>query len=314
MRLVRVALPIAVVLLASSPGSAQPLQSVQGFVLRVNLGARLQIEDQSGAKTTGRLTHLTRDEITIQTDAGEKRFASAIVREVAVRRRPLRKGVLIGAGLAAVLGALTACIGADRSECADSPILAGGLGGGLGLAVSALIPRTTTVYRAPTDMAPSGGSARSPGPFDDLALRVNLNTQMRVEDQSGAKTTGRLARLTGDEMAIETDAGEKRFSSTIVREVAVRSHPLGKGALIGAGVVAALDGIHCANGPPTPPGVQKCGVPFVISGGVAGATIGLVVGALIPGMTSIYRAQEKHASFSPVFLRGTIGVQAGLRW
>ena len=80
MRLILVALPIALVMLVPSPGSAQSLQSFQDLALRVNLDDRLRIEDQSGAKTTGRLTHLTRDEITIQTSAGEKRFSSAIVR------------------------------------------------------------------------------------------------------------------------------------------------------------------------------------------------------------------------------------------
>ena len=64
-RSARVALPIALVLLLPSPGLAQPLRSFQDLALRVNLGDRLRIEDQSGARTTGRLTRLTRDEITI---------------------------------------------------------------------------------------------------------------------------------------------------------------------------------------------------------------------------------------------------------
>ena len=105
MRLLLVALPIALALLAPSPGSAQPLQSFQDLALRVNLDDRLRIEDESGARTTGRLTRLTRDEITISTDAGEKRFTSSTVREVAVRRSLRRKGVLIGAGVGAALGA-----------------------------------------------------------------------------------------------------------------------------------------------------------------------------------------------------------------
>ena len=66
-----------------------------------------------------------------------------------MRRRSLHTGVLIGAGVGAALGAVAACTGADRSECADGPILLGGFGGGVGLAVGALIPRTTTVYPVP---------------------------------------------------------------------------------------------------------------------------------------------------------------------
>ena len=108
MHLCLVVLSIAVVLLAPSPGSAQPLQSFQDLALRINLDDRLRIEDPSGARVTGRLTRLTLDEITIATDVGEKRFTSATTREVAVRRNWHRKGVLIGAGIGTVLGALAA--------------------------------------------------------------------------------------------------------------------------------------------------------------------------------------------------------------
>src|SRR3970040_700718 len=109
MRVVLVALPSALVLLAPSLGAAQPLQSFQDLALRVNLDDQLRVEERSGARTTGRLTRLTRDAITSQTDAGEKRFASDTVRAVAVRGHTLRKGALIGAGVLAVLGAVATC-------------------------------------------------------------------------------------------------------------------------------------------------------------------------------------------------------------
>jgi hypothetical protein len=306
MRRVLVGLPIALVLLGPSPGSAQPLQSFQDLALRVNLDDRLRIEDQSGAKLTGRLTRLTRDEITIQTNAGERRFASATLREVAVRRRPLRKGVLIGAGVGAVVGALAACAGPERDECGDGPMMLGAFGAGVGLAVSALVPRTTTVYRAPIDRAASPGSARPPGPLDDLALRVNLDDRLRVEDQSGARTTGRLTRLTGDEMTIETDAGEKRFTTATVREVAVRGYPLGKAALIGAGVFAVVAAVA--------PACRSNSDCVPIAAAPFGAGVGLAAGALIPRMTTVFRAQEKRASFWPKFSRGAISVRASLCW
>jgi len=77
------------------------------------------------------------------------RFTRETVRQVAVRRQPLRTAVLIGAGVGAAIGAAAACRGPDREECADAPIIAGGVGGGLGLAVGALIHRTTVVYPEP---------------------------------------------------------------------------------------------------------------------------------------------------------------------
>ena len=301
-----VALPIALVLLAPSLGIAQSLQSFQDLALRVNLGDRLRIEDQSGVKTTGRLTHLTPEEVTIQTGAGEKRFTSTTVREIVVRRNTRRKGVLIGAAVGAAAGAVAGCWGPDREECADGAIILGGVGAGVGLALSAFVPRLTSVYSSPIDMAPARGSARPPGPLDDLALRVNLDDRLRVEDMSGTRTSGRLSHLTGDEMTIETDAGEKRFTSALVREVAVRSYPLGKGALIGAAVfaVALAAAPACRSD-------RDCN-PIVAA--PLGAGVGLAVAALIPRMRTVYRAQAKRASLSPDFSRGTVGVRASLRW
>src|SRR3989304_5341034 len=110
---------VGLMLPAPSQGSAQALESFDDLPLRVNLDDQLRVEDQSGVKATGRLTRLTADEITIHTDAGEKHFTREAVRQVAVRRRPLRLAVLIGAGAGAVTGAVLACTGPDREECAD---------------------------------------------------------------------------------------------------------------------------------------------------------------------------------------------------
>ena len=155
-------------------------------------------------------------------------------------------------------------------------------------------------------LASSPGSAQSLQSFQDLALRVNLDDRLRVEDQSGARTTGRLTRLTGDEMTIETDAGEKRFTSATVRKVAVRGYSLGKSALIGAVVFPVLLAAApaCRSNP-------DC---ILVAAAPIGAGVGLAVGALIPRMATVVRAQEKRASLSPEFSRGAIGVRTSLRW
>jgi hypothetical protein len=66
-----------------------------------------------------------------------------------VRHQPLRMAVLIGAGVGAATGAVAACTGPNREECVDAPIMAGAFGAGLGVAVGALIRRTTIVYPEP---------------------------------------------------------------------------------------------------------------------------------------------------------------------
>ena len=133
----------------------QALRSFEDLSLRANLGDHLRVEDQSGAKVSGRLTRLTRDEMAIQTDVGERRFTRDSVHSVAVRGYSLKKSALIGAGVVAVAvagaatGAVAACTGEERSECADASIMAGALGAGLGLAVGALMHSTTVVYPEP---------------------------------------------------------------------------------------------------------------------------------------------------------------------
>ena len=306
MRLDSVALVVALVLLASATSGAQPVPSFHQLALRVNLDDQIQVEDQSGVKSTGHLTHLTHDDITILTDAGERRVTSADVRKVILRRRAFRTGVLIGAGIGAAVGALAACAGSDRSECADGPLMLGSLGAGIGWVAGALAVRATTVYQWPIDNALSRESAQPEGPFDDLALRVNLDDQIRVEDLSGKRTTGRLTNLTGHELTIETSGGERRFTSATVHRVALPTHPLGKGALIGAGAFALIAAVAPACRSNT-----NC-VPLVAA--PFGAGLGLAAAALVPRMTTVYRAQEAHVSFSPAFSRGSLGVLASLRW
>jgi hypothetical protein len=132
---------------ASTPEASGARASLlEDLALRVNLDDRLSVVDRSGRVTTGRLTTLTADEAVLWTEAGDERFTRETIERVAARRRPLRTAVLIGAGAGGVVGAVAACTGADRSECADAPILAAGAGAGLGLLVGALMHETTTVY------------------------------------------------------------------------------------------------------------------------------------------------------------------------
>lgn len=295
---------LACVLLAPERGSAQPVQSFENLALRVNLDDRLRVENLSGETITGRLTHLTSADLAILTAAGEKPFTRDTVREISLATRPLRKSVLIGAGAGTVLGTLGGCVRAPRDECPDSVLMLGALGAGLGLAAGALIHTTKTVYRASEErsaasapmsslVAPAAHDrprlTRPLQTFEDLGLLVNLADRLRVENESGVKTTGRLTRLTPDEITIQTDAGEKRFASATVREVGLRGFSLGRGALIGAGVFAAGFGVLACAARSGTPGCAA--VP--IGAGVIGAGVGLALGAVIPRITTVYRAKDK---------------------
>lgn len=303
----------ALILLAPSQGSAQAVQSFKDLALRVNLDDRLQVEDQSGGKAAGRLTQLTPDEIAIQTDAGEKRLTGDTVREVAVRGHALRKGAVIGAGVFAVLGAVATCSHEGGAGCAFIGLLAAPFGAGVGLAMGALIPQMKPIYRAPKEGVSVQPSRAASGVraslLEDLALRVNLDDQLRVEDQSGGRTTGRLTRLTADEITIQTDAGEKHFPRDTVRQVAVRRYPLRMAVLIGAGAGAVTGAIAACAGS----GREECADAPILASGV-GAGIGLAVAALMPRTTTVFPEAEKRTLILPVISRDAVGVRVSRYW
>ena len=304
---------LALTLLAPSQASAQALQSFEDLALRVNLDDQLQVEDQSGAKVTGRLTRLTREEIAIQTDAGEKRFTRDTVREVAVRGHPLRKGALIGTAVFAVLGAVANCSHEGDGGCvAVGSLAAAPIGAGVGLAVGALVPRMRTIYRAPGSPAPapaSRGGGVQASLLEDLGLRVNLDDQLRVEDQSGARTTGRLTRLTADDITLLTSSGEKHFTRDTVRQVAVRRHPFRMGVLIGAGIGVVAGAIAGCTGEDR----EECAdAPIMV--GALGAGAGLAVGALTHKTEVVYPAAQTRTAVWPMISRDAVGIRVGRSW
>jgi hypothetical protein len=297
-----------------SQGSAQALQSFDDLALRVNLDDQLRVEDQSGVRVTGRLAGLTRDQMAIQTDAGERRLTRDTVREVAVRGHALREGALIGAGVVAVLGAVATCSHEGGRNCVIVGLFGGApIGAGVGLAIGALASRMRTVYRAPETRAsvpPSGGAIGvQTSLLEDLALRVNLNDQLRVDDPSGVGTTGRLTRLTADEITLQTAAGEKHFTRETVHQVAVRKRPLRLAVLIGAGAGAAAGAVAACTGPRR----EECqSAPFMA--GALGAGLGLATGALIHRTTIVYPAPETQTFVVPAISRGAFGIQVTRRW
>jgi hypothetical protein len=70
------------------------------------------------------------------------------------------------------------------------------------------------IYRAEdTRVPPSRISPEEPASLlEDLALHVNLGDQLRVEDQSGGWTTGRLTGVADEALTVHTPDGDRRFT------------------------------------------------------------------------------------------------------
>jgi hypothetical protein len=162
---------------------------------------------------------------------------------------------------------------------------------------------------SPVEVASSGGAAEPVQSFHDLALRIRPGHQVRIEDQAGASMTGRLTRLTPNEITIENEDGERLFASQDVRTVSRRHGSARWGALIGAGALATLGAISECRG-----GEDKYCGEGVGMGLIFGAGLGACAGALILRTTTVYGAGEKQAFLSPVLSRHAVGVHAGLSW
>ena len=311
----RIALGIVLTLVfPATPVSAQALQSFEDLALRVNLDDRLKVEDLSGVKATGRLTRLTPTRSRFRpTPARSVSRTKPFARSPCAATRSARAHSL-GLGCSRSLARWRTARTKGVRGCAIVGLLgAAPIGAGVGLAIGALTPRMKMVYRTPENRtsvpAPRAAGAVQASLLEELALRVNLDDQLWVEDRSGARTTGRLTHLTADEITIRTAAGEKHYSRETVRQVGVRWQPLRMATLIGAGAGAAIGAVAACTGEDR----EEC-IDGPILAGALGAGVGLAVGALIHKTTIVYPEPEKRTLVLPAISRGAVGVLVSRRW
>ena len=305
---------VVLVLTAPLECSAQVLHSFEDLPLRVNLDDQLQIEDQSGAKVSGRVTRLTPNDMTIQTSSGQKRFTSDSIRAIAARGHALRRGALVGTAVFAVLGAIAICSHEGGEGCGlGGAFGAAPIGAGVGVAIGGLIPQMTSVYRAPENRSSvpraGAGTGVDASWLEDLALRVNLDDRLWVEERSGLRTAGRLVHLTDDDITIQTDAGEKHFTRETVRQVAVRHRPIRTVMLIGAGAGATFGAISECRG-----GAHADCPDGVIIESALGAGVGVLIGAAFDRATIVYPESKQRTVVLPAISRGGISVRLSRRW
>lgn len=146
---------------------------------------------------------------------------------------------------------------------------------------------------------PLHGSAQLVTSFAELPLRINRADQVRVVDQSGARTTGRVVSFGRDGLSITTDNGERRFADESVRRVDRRGRSKAKGALVGAGVFAVLGAVACSKNE-----TSGCEAWPVLDALFFGAPLGMLVGSWVPSMRPVYRAPVNRASATAPAGRG----------
>ncbi len=158
----------------------------------------------------------------------------------------------------------------------------------------------------------AAASAQPVDRFADLALRVNVGDAVTVEVQSGVPVTGRLVRITAEQIAVAgPDARERVFVAAEVQRVRRRGDGLGNGFRIGAFIG----------------GAAGCAVSGVFSGefraadcmqgalifAAAGAGLGLALDAMHSGSTTVFSAPGKSAMWERR-TASRVAVRATLAW
>ena len=152
-------------------------------------------------------------------------------------------------------------------------------------------------------------SAQAPMSFQDLATSIKPGDQVRIEDHAGARITGRLTRLTPDEIRIEAGGSEQVMASRDVRVVSRLQGSVRRGMLIGMGVMVPLLAFSECRGGKN----HYCGEGLEW-GVVLGAGLGACAGGLLPRTTTVYRAGKGEARLAPVLSRHAVGIRAQLSW
>jgi hypothetical protein len=117
--------------------------------MRLKPGDTVWVVDAQGREVKGKLRELSGTSLTMD-NWGRKTFQAEAVQVVKQKKaHPFWWGALIGGGAGALLS--IGLIAQDPSEaCGCEPLITGGIGAGVGVAVAALIPRKElVVYRAP---------------------------------------------------------------------------------------------------------------------------------------------------------------------
>ena len=133
-----------------------PAAPFAGLADRLAIGDAVTVTTGAGATHTGRLWKLSDAVLVLRTDGADLTLAASGVLRIARREHHIQHGMFIGFASGFLIGAVLALRADDCTvTCFSSPAGVaswGGLGGGAGLAVGALVgsalPRESVVYEA----------------------------------------------------------------------------------------------------------------------------------------------------------------------
>ena len=299
----------ALLVFSARVSTAQTISSFEDLALRVNLNDTLRVVDQSGKDVSGTLTRLTREALTLRAASGDVTVPLTSVRSVSLVGHALGRGALIGGALFAGLNLIAKNRNGDAGGAAGA-FGAALAGAGIGTGIGAALSTTQATFTAPVGGIPATTATTSTRFFDDLALRVNLDDELQIENTAGQWTSGQLARLTDDAITLSGGGGERVFQRAHIQRVATTHRPTRAAALIG-GAAGAIAGaaLGCSGSDKS-----ECFDGALLLGG-AGAGAGALIGSLIPQRTTVFSlGTATTATITPVVARRGAGIAVQLRW
>jgi len=145
-----------VLLASSSAAAAQGVaRSFEQLQLLVRDGDTVTVREESGAETTGRITGLSTEGLTLIAQGEGREFREADVTVIRQRRSDsLRNGALWGLLVGGAASAVPAAILCRDRDCGVGMVWGvpfyAGLGAGIGVGVDAMIAGLQDVYRRPS--------------------------------------------------------------------------------------------------------------------------------------------------------------------
>ena len=149
-----------------------------------------------------------------------------------------------------------------------------------GLVLGLLIP---TLAAAQTFATPPAQT------FDGMASFVEPGDRVTVIEKTGTKVTGKIVILSASSMTLVVDGQPREFVADTVRQVDRWHHQALKGLGIGFAVGAGL-GVIAAATDDSSSSSGGDGGGAVIGLGIIGGLYGSLIGAFIPGRTTVFTA------------------------
>ncbi len=329
---------------AAAQSAPRANSSFAALASRVTEGDTVSVRLTSGEEVAGTFVRASAASLTLTVEGQPRELLENEVQRV-VRARGanrLRRGVLIGVPLGALIGSSSGCYRLDTSgyvpgtspppSCGGSVAAGMALGGGVGALIGRRVTRSAVVYSvpaappvpaeregisAPAPVAPRPPATRTApvASLSSLSTRVSPFQTIYVRTRNGEEVAGTFAKASDDMLRTEVNGRTRNIAAADVDEVRLRGgHSAKRGGLIGLGAGAAAVMVVAASAGKRGSGDADVTIPFFIAGAVGGLMWGSIIGAFVHERPLVYRSATPSVRVTPMVAPRHVGMLASVRF